>query len=57
VPNAIILAHFYTKQPKSSEAYANKPHDDFLNRDLFARFLETLEPMRERLRPIMFQFE
>lgn len=56
-PNAITLTHFYAKQPKGSEAYANKPNPDFLNQDLLSRFLESLESIRAKLGPIMFQFE
>ncbi len=56
-PNAITLTHSYAKQPKGSEHRANEPNPHFLSTDLLNRFLETLEPMRSKLGPIMFQFE
>jgi uncharacterized protein YecE (DUF72 family) len=56
-PNAITLTHSYATQPKGSERSANEPNPYFLSVDLLNRFLETLEPMRTRLGPILFQFE
>jgi len=56
-PNAITLTHFYAKQPKASQAYANQPNPHFLDIELLGKFLETLEPMKAKLGPIMFQFE
>ena len=56
-PNAITLTHFYSKQPKGSEEYANQPNPRFLDQDVLKRFMETLEPMKGKLGPIMFQFE
>jgi uncharacterized protein YecE (DUF72 family) len=57
VPNSITLTHYYSKQPPASKDYANSPNSYFLDVDLLNRFLETLEPMRDKLGPIMFQFE
>jgi uncharacterized protein YecE (DUF72 family) len=56
-PNSITLTHFYAKQPKSYAKYANAPNPHFLSVELLERFLESLQPMRSRLGPIMFQFE
>ena len=56
-PNAITLTHFYSKQPKGSEKHANQPNPNFLDLGILQRFLETLEPMKDKLGPIMFQFE
>ncbi len=56
-PNAITLTHFHAKQPKGSGHLANEPNPHFLSVDLLHRFLETLEPMRPKLGPVMFQFE
>jgi uncharacterized protein YecE (DUF72 family) len=56
-PNALTLTHFYARQPKGYEAYANRPNPAFLDDGILSEFLQTLEPMRERLGPILFQFE
>jgi uncharacterized protein YecE (DUF72 family) len=56
-PNSITLSHFYARQPKQYKEYANQPNDGFLSVDLLKRFLKTLEPLRSRLGPVMFQFE
>jgi uncharacterized protein YecE (DUF72 family) len=56
-PNSITLTHYYAKQPSTSKAYANRPNPHFLDIDLLNRFLETLESMRDKLGPVMFQFE
>lgn len=53
-PNSITLTHHYVKGPAS---HANKPNPNFLDAGLLAMFLETLEPMRSKLGPVMFQFE
>ena len=39
------------------KAFANRPNPYFLDVELLNRFLDTLEPMRDKLGPIMFQFE
>jgi len=57
VPNSITLTHHYAKQPLASKGYADRPNPDFLNVDLLNRFLVTLEPMKNKLGPVMFQFE
>jgi uncharacterized protein YecE (DUF72 family) len=58
-PNSITLTHFYTKgtQAKQYPEYAGKPNKHFLDLDLTRRFLRSLEPMEEKLGPIMFEFE
>ena len=56
-PNSITLTHFYAKQPARYKEYANRPNDDFLSVQLLEKFLETLEPLKGRLGPVMFQFE
>jgi uncharacterized protein YecE (DUF72 family) len=56
-PNAITLTNFYAKQPARYREHANKPNDDFLSIALLERFLEALEPLEDRLGPVMFQFE
>lgn len=57
VPNSITLTHFYAKQPPALKGYANRPNPHSLDVDLLSRFLETLEPMRDKIGPVMFQFE
>jgi uncharacterized protein YecE (DUF72 family) len=57
VPNAVTLTHYYAKQPKASASYANRPNPHFLDAEIFGEFLESLGPMKEKLGPIMFQFE
>ena len=56
-PNSITLTHYYAKQPPALKGYANRQNPYFLDVGLLNRFLETLEPMRDKLGPIMFQFE
>ncbi|QQS37803.1 MAG: DUF72 domain-containing protein [Ignavibacteriales bacterium] len=53
VPNSITLTHFYKKN--KTEPLKSNPH--FLNPDLFSQFLNTLSPMKNKLGPLMFQFE
>jgi uncharacterized protein YecE (DUF72 family) len=57
IPNSITLTHHYAKQPPALKGYANRPNPHFLDVGLLSHFLETLEPMRGKLGPIMFQFE
>lgn len=58
-PNSITLTHFYTKgtQAKQYPECAGKPNKHFLDPDLLRKFLRVLEPMEEKLGPIMFEFE
>lgn len=56
-PNSLTLTHFYSKQPAAYAALAGKPNRFFLDNDLLLRFLERLEPLGNKLGPIMFQFE
>ena len=53
IPNSITLTHFYKKE--KDEPLIENPH--FLSRDLFRDFLKSIEPMRAKLGPLMFQFE
>lgn len=56
-PNSITLTHYYAKQAKGSEHLANKPNPHFLDIGLLSRFVDILEPIHDKLGPIMFQFE
>ena len=56
-PNAITLTHYYGKQSKGSERFANQPNPHFLDHSVLEQFLDLLEPMKGKLGPIMFQFE
>jgi len=53
VPNSITLTHLYSKA-KADSLVAN-PH--FLSVPLFQDFLSLLDPLRDVLGPLMFQFE
>ncbi len=53
VPNSITLTHHYRK--RKSEPLTPNPH--FLDHNLFERFLERIQPLRERTVSLMFQFE
>jgi len=53
VPNSLTLTHFYRKR-KSDPLTAN-PH--FLSLELWQAFKDRLEPMADRLGPLIFQFE
>jgi uncharacterized protein YecE (DUF72 family) len=53
VPNAITLTHFYNKN-KSEELIKN-PH--FLSNTLFNEFLDSIEPIKDQIGCLMFQFE
>ncbi len=52
-PNSVTLTHQYRK----SKIQALDPNPHFLSLDLVERFLSALEPMRDTLGPVMFQFE
>lgn len=53
VPNSITLTHFYQK--KKSDPLLPNPH--FLSESLFERFLETIDPLQEKIDCLIFQFE
>ena len=53
IPNSITLTHYYQKD-KSGPL---EPNPYFLSNDLFNVFLTTLEPMKDFLGPLVFQFE
>lgn len=53
VPNSITLTHHYAKQRKTPL----QPNPFFLSYDLMMSFLESLEPLHEKLGPLIFQFE
>lgn len=52
MPNALTLTHYYRK----SKTDPLVPNPEFLSPDLLNRVLECLEPMRDKLGPLMFQF-
>lgn len=56
-PNALTLTHFYSKQPKHHKEWAGRPNEFFLDVELFTRFLALLNPLGEKLGPVMLQFE
>jgi len=53
VPNSITLTHFYNRDKKQPL----EPNPHFLSQELFASFLQTLEPLMPRIAVLMFQFE
>jgi len=53
VPNSITLTHHY--QRDKSKPLRGNPH--FLSPELFAAFLERIEPLRNRIGALIFQFE
>lgn len=53
VPNAITLTHHYSRDKNKPLA----PNPYFLSVTLMEQFLERIEPLRENLGPIIFQFE
>jgi uncharacterized protein YecE (DUF72 family) len=53
VPNSITLTHYYQKDKRAP--LADNPY--FFSIDLFQQFLERIEPLKEHLGPLMFQFE
>jgi len=53
VPNSVTLTHFYRKNkalPLESNPY-------FLSSDLFAKFIDSLQEMHNKIGVLMFQFE
>ena len=53
VPNSLTLTHFYRKN-KSDELIKN-PY--FLSLDLYNKFLDTIEPLKDNIGCLIFQFE
>ena len=53
VPNSITLTHHY--QRDKSKPLRGNPH--FLSPELFAAFQERIEPLRNRIGALIFQFE
>ncbi|MBN2364666.1 MAG: DUF72 domain-containing protein [Calditrichaeota bacterium] len=53
IPNSITLTHYYRK--KKTDPLVENPH--FLSLPLFSDFLHLISPMKEKLGPLMFQFE
>ncbi len=53
VPNSVTLTHHYTKGTNTPL----KPNPCFFSVPLMERFLETLDPLRGNLGPLIFQFE
>lgn len=56
-PNSLTLTHYYSRQPKNYAEYANRPNEHFLSCKLLESFIDQLEPLGDKLGPIMFQFE
>jgi uncharacterized protein YecE (DUF72 family) len=55
IPNSITLSHFYTHgKPKGSPLQPN-PH--FFSIDLFNEFLKRIQPLKDHIGVLMFQFE
>lgn len=52
-PNSLTLTHFYRKSKKEDL----KPNPHFLSGELTNEYLKTLEPLKQNLGPLMFQFE
>ena len=53
VPNSVTLTHFHSKT--KTDPLVPNPH--FLSVDLLSRFLSVLDPLGDRLGPLIFQFE
>jgi uncharacterized protein YecE (DUF72 family) len=53
IPNSITLTHLYERDASGTLI----PNPWFLNRDLFSKFLESIQPLKHKLGPLMFQFE
>lgn len=53
MPNSITLTHHY-QQKKSDPLVKN---DYFLSHEIHNKFLKSIEPMKEKTGPLMFQFE
>ena len=55
IPNSITLSHFYRHGKPNDAPLEPNPH--FFSIDLFNRFLERIEPLKQRTGVLMFQFE
>ncbi len=53
-PNSITLTHFYKQ---ASRELAEKPNPHFLSRKLMTAFSKSLEPLKNKIGVIMFEFE
>ncbi len=53
IPNSITLTHLYRKE--KTEPLVENPH--FLSSRLFEQFFDSISPLKDRLGPLMFQFE
>jgi uncharacterized protein YecE (DUF72 family) len=53
VPNSITLTHYY--QRHKGEGLEENPQ--FLSPELFARFMETMDPLKGKIGALIFQFE
>jgi uncharacterized protein YecE (DUF72 family) len=53
LPNSLSLTHFY----RQSSPGPPQPNPHFLSPELFARTLDCLEPLRDRIGVLMLQFE
>ncbi len=53
VPNSLTLTHYYPKDNK--EQLIINPH--FLSADLFNKFIKFIEPLRQNIGCLIFQFE
>ncbi|RKY92658.1 MAG: DUF72 domain-containing protein [Ignavibacteriae bacterium] len=53
VPNSITLTHYYTR----SKEEQLKPNPYFLSNDLFDEFIRILDPIKENIGCLIFQFE
>jgi len=53
IPNSISLTHFYNVD----RTKLLKPNPHFLSAELLNKFLETLEPLSNKIGVLMFQFE
>jgi len=53
VPNSITLTHFYSRD--TGRSLVPNPH--FLSTDLFREFMDLLQPLRDKIESLVFQFE
>ncbi len=55
IPNSITLTHFYTHGQSKGTPLAANPH--FFSIDLFNEFLKRIQPLKDHIGVLMFQFE